>query len=265
MLIYGLVVQPEYHNGDLGELLRSKLLNWAIQNFDKDKLVVYAYTQKPGPDEQSKAANRHLALTPVKTLPSVRIGSGSPVREASQADFTFINQGLNEFYRNYDFYVPQTNEGLSEWLTPKKLDGIELSLAKYYVIPDKSGSIQAGLGIFNTTLLYDVQVTQVPSPVRLLNKFLKVIPEDGFLRLLQVSRIWYNVGHLSLARELWREVRAIENAHGSSLVVSFDPGTPLKNLFNLPFTHLTSKMSLIVHLAPAELDFSKSLLAPYES
>ncbi len=265
LLIYGLVVQPEYRNHELGVLLRSKLLNWAIQNFDKDKLVVYAYTQKPGPDEQSKAANRHLALTPVKTLPSVRIGSGSPVREASQADFTFIIQGLNEFYRNYDFYVPQTNAGLSEWLTPKKLDGIELSLAKYYVIPDKSGSIQAGLGIFNTTLLYDVQVTQVPTPVRLLNKILKVIPEDGFLKLLQVSRIWYSAGQLPLARKLWGEVRAIENTRGSSLVVSFDPGTPLKDLFNLPFTHLTSKISLIVHLAPAELDFSKSLLAPYES
>ena len=267
LLIYGLVVQPEYRNLELGVLLRRKLLNWSAQNFDKNKLVVYAYTQKPGPDEQLKATNRHLALTPVKTLSGVRVGSGCQVkvREASQADLTIIVQGLNEFYRDYAFYSPQTHAGLSDWLTPKKLDGIELPLAKYYVIPDESGSIQAGLGIFNTTLLYDVQVTQVPTPVRLLNKILKVIPEDGFLKLLQVSRIWYSAGQLPLARKLWGEVRAIENTRGSSLVVSFDPGTPLKDLFNLPFTHLTSKMSLIVHQAPAELDFSKSLLAPYES
>jgi hypothetical protein len=120
--------------------------------------------------------------------------------------------------RNYAFYMPQTDAALAEWLSAKHLDGIELPLAKYYVIAGEGGTIQAGLGIFNTTLLYDVQVTRIPSPVRLLNKILKVIPQDGFLRLLQVRRIWYNPGQLFLARELWREVRTIESARGSSLI-----------------------------------------------
>lgn len=263
LLIYGLVVQPQYRNSELGTLLRRNLIDWAVQNFDKDKLIVYAYAQKPGPDEQ--ATNRRLALTPVKTLSSARSILSSRVREATATDFNYITQGLNEFYKDYAFYIPQTSGGLTEWLVPKKLEGQELPLAKYYVISDGSGTIQAGLGVFNTTLLYDVKVSRIPSAVRLLNKFLKVIPEDGFLRLLQVSRIWYNVGQLSLARELWKEVQLIEKARGSSLVVSFDPASSLKEVFNLSFTHLTSKMSLIIHQAPPDLDFSNSLLAPYES
>ncbi len=265
LLIYGLVVQPEYRNGELGALLRSEVLNWAGRTFDKNNLVVYAYTQKPGPDEQPKATNRHLALTPVKTLPGVRAGLGSRIREVNHADFSAIVQGLNEFYKDYAFYTPQSGAGLAEWLAPKTLNGIELPLAKYYVIADESGTIQAGLGIFNTTLLYDVRVVRIPAPVKILNKLLKVIPEDGYLKLLQASRIWYKPGQLKLAQQLWQEVRAIESAQGSSLVVSFDPASPLKDLFKLPLTHLTSKMSLIVYQTPADLDFSNSLLAPYES
>jgi len=60
------------------------------------------------------------------------------------------------------------------------------------------------MGVFNGPALFDLQIVKTSGLVKFLNRFLKIIPADGFLSPLPVSRVWYH--DLAVARALRQSI-----------------------------------------------------------
>ncbi len=277
--VNGYMLHPAYRRGNLSLKLVQELLSWTGKTFGLNDMLVYACIQKVDEDLKELLAqiggtvtNRQLELIPLKTLPADanKKYSALPVniREAQADDFARISNELNTFYKDFDFYIPQSALFLASWLSPKVLDGRPpQKLATYYVAEDQAGTLVAGAGVFNTPSVYDVKVTKVTRPIQALNSILKLLPADGWLGPLLVSRVWYKQGQLKAARYLWQEVRQREHHHGKTLIISYDSKSALKSMFNPPAWYPKSKMQLIIFNQPAGFDSNQTnrYLATYES
>ncbi|HEX2915003.1 MAG TPA: hypothetical protein VH186_29690 [Chloroflexia bacterium] len=76
--------------------------------------------------------------------------------------------------------------------------------------------------MFYQSKLFDVKVVKMPAVVKLLNSVLKLVPANGSLASIQVTKLWYDQAHLEAAQFFWQELRHLESVNGSSLLVYFD-------------------------------------------
>ena len=153
------------------------------------------------------------------------------MREASDDDLEATADGLNTFYRDYNFYRPQTAESLSRWL---KQTPLSTPINHYLVATDSSGRLLAGLGLREEGRLLSLHVEKAPALIRLANRFLKVIPQGGEMRNLQVEKLWFAPGQLQAARQLWQAIRWEWHERGSSLLCNYDPRSPISQILENP-------------------------------
>ncbi len=277
--VNGFNIRQDYQDSSLGLSLVEALLSWVKATYCQPDIAVYACIQKVDTSIRQILArtggtvtDRQLVLIPLKTLttgakraiPSLNV----TVREARLEDLEQVSSELNNFYNGYDLYTPQTAQSLIEWLSPKTLDNRPPeNLARYYVAENSAGKLIGGVGVFNTPSIYNIKVSKVAPTIKFLNAFLKILPADGYLSSLLVSRVWYNQAYLAEARYLWQQVRLQESQFGKTLVVSYDIKSPLKAFYNPPKMYPKSKMQLLLFNQPEDrrLMEDNNFLATYES
>lgn len=269
VLLNGLSVHPDYRRQGLATRLLREALNWANESFGEGKLLVYGYIQSGNQGSEAacigvggQLSGRYLTVSPTRTLPDSNPTSPNLIREATESELEGIATNLANFYGGYDFLQPQTTATLAEWLTPKEIEGRTVKLASYYIAQNSAGELLAGMGVFNGLVLFDLQIVKTSGLVKLLNCVLKIIPADGFLSPLPVSRVWYR--DLIAARALWQSIRKLESSRGRTLTTSFDPNSPLKPLFQSGLAP-TSKLQLIIFTKPEGATTTGKFLAGYES
>jgi GNAT superfamily N-acetyltransferase len=157
--------------------------------------------------------------------------SGVSIRPAEAADLPVIADELNKFYDNWNFYVPRTGESLAEWLAQTPFDS---PFRHYYVAEDAAGRLLAGVGVVEEYRIAEMQVEHLPMILRLLNKVVKLVPEDGAMRQLSASKMWYAPGQLETAKHLWETVRWQWRDQGSTITFGYDPKSTLKEIFKTP-------------------------------
>ncbi len=102
---------------------------------------------------------------------------------------------------------------------------------------------------------YPARMLYPPAPIQLLNKLMKIFPEDGLLKTGQVNQIWYHPDYLEAGKLLWQEVRHRENKFSSNLLVSFDPSSSkLQQLFNFGKLQPATRNNLMLLAAPKNLN-----------
>ena len=262
VILNSLAVQPQYRRRGVADALTKNIQDWISTTYGKDVLS-YAYIQKNNTGSLANVAKYNPTLTervqwnlPVKTgSQPVQLPSNLQVREANREDWPAIVAGLNQFYRPGDFYQPKTLKTIEEWQQPVELDGQIFNMATYYVITDLRGEIKAGVGVRNENSLYEIKV-KGPRSLNLLNKFIKLIPPDGILKPATAHLIWYKGGHFDAAQYLWQEVRRRVAQYSNTLRLSFDPTSPLKPVFNLPFYQPVVKAQLILLNTPSGLNLT---------
>ena len=86
----------------------------------------------------------------------------------------------------------------------------------------------------------------MPAVLRMANRLLRVVPADGVLREIQVSRFWFLEGKAAVARRLWQHARWECRDRATSLMVFFDPRGPLSRVSLLrPWSVRTSMNPVI--------------------
>ena len=157
--------------------------------------------------------------------------SGARIRSAKLEDLPLIADELNRFYNDWNFYAPHTSESLAEWLAKTPFDS---SFRHYYVAEDNTGHLLAGIAVVEEYRIAEMQVEHLPMILQLINKVVKLIPQDGTMRQLSVPKMWYAPGQLQTAKHLWETVRWQWRDRGSTLTFRYDPKSPLKDIFKTP-------------------------------
>lgn len=157
--------------------------------------------------------------------------SGTRVRSATPEDLPRVAEGLNRFSPDWNFYIPHTGESLSEWLTETPFTG---PFRHYCIAEDDAGELLAGIAIVEEYRIAEMQVEHLPMILRLLNRVVKLIPPDGTMRQLSATKMWYSPGQLQTAKYLWETVRWQWRDRGNTFTFSYDPRSPLKDVFKTP-------------------------------
>lgn len=248
-LLHSLIVHPNYRQRGIATELAHWRLQCALDKLGEDGLIIASI-------QQGNAGSIAIAkkwcqqwLEPVKGS-MTRMRSKPPsqvndmiVRSAQPDEFEKITHQQNLFYRDYNFYKLETVETLTTWLATTPFAE---PLNHYQVAVDRNGNILAGLSLTEQYKLVAMQIKHMPFFVKVLNRFLAVVPSDGSLRQVTAKRLWYAPGQLAAARYLWETIRWQWRNRGTVLVCYFDPRGVLPKVLRLPVWMPTSKFILAV-------------------
>jgi GNAT superfamily N-acetyltransferase len=232
--IFTLVVHPKWRREGIGRRLVSNLMEAARERVGADGML-YAHIQSSNTgslriferlfdclvgriDVGGPSTRRH----PTESLSNVII---RPVREE---DLLPVAVSLNQFYSDHDFFPPETENSLKDFL--------EEEHHYYYVATDVRGKVMAGMGILDHSPLQQTLIIDMPSSLKMLNRIIGLVPRDGVLRRLIVNRVWFQPECLYAAQHLWETLRWELRQKGNMLSVSYDQTDGrLKRIFSLPF------------------------------
>jgi hypothetical protein len=125
----------------------------------------------------------------------------------------------------------------------------------YYAVYDSSGTPVAGaLAALRAAVIYD-QIRHMPTPIKLANRVLRIVPADGRLRSLEVNSLWHT--RPDAAAYLWRTLRYLYREQASTTTVVFDPRSTLSAIFRIRPWHMP-KIELVTALhGPEPMDTAK--------
>jgi hypothetical protein len=91
-----------------------------------------------------------------------------------------------------------------------------------------------------------MHVQHVPLVMQLLNTVVKLVPADGVLRQLAATKIWFAPNQVQAARFLWETIRWEWHQQANALIIFFDPNSPLREVFAIPFWMPRTGLTLAV-------------------
>jgi hypothetical protein len=236
-LLNTLVVHPDFRCHGAASQLASWREQFARQRFSETG-VIWAIIQRNNTASERTAhkwasqflANR-LAVIPLKmrSRPAPR-SRHFVVRAARPDELDALAGQLNRYYRDYNFYSPETSSSLETWLNQTPFG---TPFRHYRIVTDKAGSLLAGMGLAENYRLRTTLITHMPTILRLLNRLFNVVPANGELREIALSRVWVAPGQLEAARHLLETMRWEWRERGTSLTFYADVRSEMMRLLGV--------------------------------
>jgi len=235
-LLNTLMVHPNWRRQGVAESLSNKTIEYAAMRLGDAALILadiqagnevsYRWAKKWSSQMLSAITVAPVTIRRLepRPLPGVTVGpvEGDQVKE-------FVH-GLNVFYEGYNLFQPEIPESLSTWISQQPMG---LSIRHCLTATDERGQLLAGLALEETHRLRAYHVVHMPAVLRVANRLLHVVPADGILREILVSRFWFGPGKEKEAGYLWQRVRWECRRRGTSLMAFFDPRGPMGRVIGL--------------------------------
>ena len=236
--LHSLTVHPSYRRQGIATRLAQWRITYAHEQMGEGGAIL-AFIQKGNSGSLAAAEkwgavrNQHIRNSLIRTRqkPPTAV-SHVTIRKAIPAEYEQIAHSLNAFYGEYDLYMPHTAKTLTAWLDETLF---KRPFRHYYVAVDNKNQPLAGLAIAEQFRIVTMHVQNMPAPVRLLNKLVKMVPTDGILRQLSVSKLWYAPSQLRAAKFLWESMRWQLRDVGAHLLHSYDSRSPVVKIISPPF------------------------------
>jgi hypothetical protein len=235
------VVHPDFRRRGVASQLAKWREEYAYQRFGEEG-VTFAIIQKNNIASELTAKKWYKQFLPdrlmiiptkLRTGPPSKMGEWT-VRLIEPAEFEAVSTQQNQFYKHYNLYPPETAESLAHWCAETPFD---TPFHHYLVVTDRSNTVLAGLGLSENSRLRKVVITHVPKTLEIVDKFLKVFPDNRVMRELSLSRIWFAPGQLKAAQYLFETVRWEWREKGTSLVIFSDRRSPALEIYGIrPWT-----------------------------
>jgi len=236
--LHSLTVHPSYRQQGIASRLAAWRVAYAREQVGQGGAIL-AFIQKGNSGSLATSEKwggvraQHIRNSLIRTRQKRPTAvSGLTIRKAVPAEYEQIAHALNVFYEEYDLYIPHTAEKLSGWLAETVF---KRPFRHYYVAVDSEDNILAGLAVAEQFRVVTMHVQNMPAPVRLLNQLVKMVPSDGILRQLSISKIWYAPEQLATAQFLWESMRWQLRDVGSHLLHSYDSRSHVAKIISPPF------------------------------
>ena len=239
-----LMVHPDHRRQGLATRLMQWRLALAEQHFGADGVII-ANIQQGNAGSMAVASkwcdgfSRPVIAAPFRTRSTPPTADDCyAVEDAGERDWEEVAAGLNAFYEHFNFCAPESPESLAHWL---RVSSFDTPYHHYVIARDMAGNIVAGLGVSERFKERSIVIRRLPLALRLLNVALRIVPADGVMRELNVTRTWFTPGHVEAARCLFEHVRWRWRTQATSVNAIFDPASPLAQAFvTRPWSPTTS-------------------------
>lgn len=170
---------------------------------------------------------------------------GLTVRELNSDEYEEFAHKQNNFYREYNLYTPGSPASIVHAL------GVSAEGQKpyrYYVVVDAAGNLLAGAQTWARGLLKSDTLNNPPTPLRILNKVVHLLPDDFTMRDVAVNGLWYENDQIKIGQYLWEMLRWLCREQGSILTAGFDGRDRAMNVVTLkPWNQPRPKITLAIH------------------
>lgn len=157
----------------------------------------------------------------------------------------------NAFFREYNFYQPHDPESIARAVA---VDVEGRKPYRFYAVVDSRGNLVAGAQSWARGMLKSDTINRIPTPVRVLNRFVHMIPEDMVIRDIAITGLWHAEGHMDAARYLWEWIRWAGRDQGTTVAVALDPRDPTTAAVKLkPWHQPRPEITYAVH-GPEEVE-----------
>jgi predicted N-acetyltransferase YhbS len=197
----------------------------------------------------------HTLLLPTRTRPPKSF-SGLTVREINPHEYEEFANKQNAFYKDYNLYPPRDENSI--------VNACNVSVEgkkpyRFFAAIDKQGNLVAGAHTWARGVLKSDTVNQIPTPLRIMNDILHILPNDFIIRDINVHGLWYQSGRLDVAKFLWETIRWACREQGTTIAAGFDPRDPARHAVTLrPWHQPRPQITLAIH-GPSPMDRDKLL------
>ncbi len=232
VILDSLKVDERFRKQGLGTQLAQWRVAYASETFGED-VILLSGTSTDNIASQNTMKKWCKEFTDPLQFSLLRTSSKMPkakhgitIRDATPDEYDALAQAQNTFYKEYNLYTPISVESLTKNIAHSPVDE---PIMRHLVAVTNDGNLVAGVSArYRGDLMYDHIVP--PTPLRLANKLLKLIPSDGILRDVQLRGLWYADGHEADAHYLLDMARYFYRDKTSTLGLVFDPQSPLSAL-----------------------------------
>ncbi|MCX6069767.1 MAG: GNAT family N-acetyltransferase [Chloroflexi bacterium] len=227
------------HPGFRRKGLASQLEDFAARQFTTDG-VFFAVIQRNNIGSERAAGKwagqilRGRLTFISKPTRSTRPSGPYVVRPILSEELAVVADRMNEYYRDYNLYPPESPDSLAAWLGKTPFDA---RFRHYRVVTDRRGSLRGGMAVTETYRLRTTQITRMPAILRVLNRVFRVVPISGQLREVTVSRAWSGPGQHMAMRHLLETVCWEWRETATTIMVYADVRGPMMRVCNVrPWT-----------------------------
>jgi GNAT superfamily N-acetyltransferase len=224
-----LMVHPEHRRRGIAKALT----RWRLDRAGPDAVVVAAI-QTGNVGSLANATSWATQIFGSLTIPVFAVRRGAHVSKrldihepGGDQEWEEAAAGLATFELGWNLRTPETAASLRERAERTLPSGERI---QRYVLGVEGGHVVGGFELFEGAQLQVVVVERMPAALRALNLVVRVIPRDGRLREVSISRFWFADGRQDVGRALWSFARSAAAEVGNAVSTQFDPRSPLREV-----------------------------------
>ena len=257
------------HRDFRGQGLGYQIADWRIQQAKEahgdrcviatgmlhDNLASHAVAKKWCREFIEQAAD--VLIVPTRRRPP-RPLAGITVQEIGSHEYEEFAAKQNDFYRHHNLYPRSDASSIANAL------GVAAQGRKpyrFFVAVDVHGNLLAGAQTWARGVLKSDTINAPPTPLRILNNVLRLLPADFTIHDIVVNGLWCERDQLHVAQFLWENIRWQCREQGTTIVASFDPRDPARRIVTLkPWHQPRPRITIALH-GPTPIDRKKLLFS----